>query len=164
VAAWLALRHKPSLRRLRAIELIVLGVACAFLAGWQLRWYYGGLLPEFTGSERAAVLLAGGSLTFPWLVVLLVYGIGIPNTARRCAAVVAGVALLPVLLTVAAALHSPALRPYLLLDFLLGNLLPWLALAGAIAVYGAHRLGSLRREAFAARELGQYRLKRQLGA
>ena len=40
----------------------------------------------------------------------------------------------------------------------------WMAIASSIAIYGAHRIDALRREALEARRLGQYQLKELLGA
>jgi serine/threonine-protein kinase len=155
-----------SLRALRGIELGLFGLACALLALWQFRWFQSGHLRSFAGADRGrdAVLLASGGLTSPWLMLIMVYGTSIPNTGRRCAAVVTCMAVVPILLTLVVAYQDPLLRPALLVDFLPGNLLVWLLVAGAIAVYGSHRVSTLRREVFAARELGQYRLKRCLGA
>ncbi len=40
----------------------------------------------------------------------------------------------------------------------------WSGLGWAMAVYGSHKISQLRREAFEARKLGQYRLKHRLGS
>ena len=48
-------------------------------------------------------------------------------------------------------------------DYVL-SLILWMMYAVVIAIVGSHRLEKLRREASAARQLGQYRLKERLGA
>src|SRR5262249_35281468 len=57
--------------------------------------------------------------------------------------------------------HEPVARN--LLWFFLAMVL-WMTIAVAIAVYGTHRVEALRREVSEARKLGQYVLKRRLGA
>ena len=51
-----------------------------------------------------------------------------------------------------------------LLSIYLFDLATWMLCASGLAIYGSHRIDVLRKEALEARTLGQYRLKRLLGA
>jgi serine/threonine-protein kinase len=89
------------------------------------------------------------------------YGVVIPNTWYRCAAmvgVIAGIAFIPDIVVIAGygVLHQEAIK-YLALKAL------WLSVAGAIVVYGAYRIEIMRKEVFEARKLGQYVLQERLG-
>ena len=46
----------------------------------------------------------------------------------------------------------------------LGDMVGLLLTGAAVAVFGSYRLQVLQRQAFTAQQLGQYRLKRKLGA
>src|SRR5262249_36117923 len=90
-------------------------------------------------------------------------GLYIPNTGRRCAAGVGALALLLLAVGTAAGLAEAAL-PRELLGAFVGQLAFCLAVGATVAVLGSARIERLRREAFQARRLGQYRLKRRLGS
>jgi serine/threonine-protein kinase len=154
-----------TLRQLRTIEVVSFGLAVVFLVNAQYRWFHSGALQAVlkAGKEREGVMLAASSLSSPWMLLIIIYGTCIPSTGRRCAVMVAGIALAPVLLILVLGLQDEELGSYLLRDVLAGNMLIWLAFASAIAVFGSHRLAALRREVLAARKLGQYRLIRRLG-
>jgi eukaryotic-like serine/threonine-protein kinase len=154
-----------TLRQLRIMEIVLFGLGSLLMAGAQYRWYHSGSLQSLLkeGKERELVLLAGNSLTAPWVLLIIAYGASIPNTGRRCAAVVCGIASVPLLLTLDLGVHDEVLGGYLLRDVLVGNMLVWLPFASAIAIYGSHKLSALRREVLLARRLGQYRLLKSLG-
>src|SRR5262249_19235652 len=98
-----------------------------------------------------------------WVMLIMVYGVLIPNTGRRCAAVVGVMALCPVVLNVVCGFTLSAVGAELQAVFL-GQLAFEVALAAVIAVFGAHRLEALRQTAAEAHRLGQYQLKQRLGA
>src|SRR5262249_40036893 len=99
----------------------------------------------------------------PWALLIISYGIFIPNRWQRCASVVGLMALAPLALRTAAyAMSGLPLDDWLNLAATNGGFL--LALAVAIAIYGAHRLEGLQRVALKARTLGQYQLRERLGA
>jgi serine/threonine-protein kinase len=164
------LRRRPplSLRALRVIELILFGTPLLLftaLMGVALRrgsLVWVALMP--TGPLGESSMSLGARFAgLPWFALIVMYGIFIPNTGRRCAAVVSLMALAPVAVHAAGGLTSPALDKRLLLVFLL-ELSLWVVMGAAIAIYGSHRIEVLRREAAQARKLGQYRLKRLLGS
>jgi eukaryotic-like serine/threonine-protein kinase len=105
-------------------------------------------------------------LLAPWLLVIFTYAIFIPNTWQRALAVLSSVAVLPIALWIYLGLTVPAFKAVLMLPeydgFLSGQLLT-LGIAVLVGTVGVHTIGTLRREAFAAKQLGQYRLKQKLG-
>ena len=106
------------------------------------------------------------SFVLPVLVIILGYGTLVPNTGRRCGWVVTGMAVVPVALVTAVGVSEEEIRTTFLLPFLinLAVVVMWMSMAVALAIHGSHRIEVLRREVFAARQLGQYRLKERLGA
>jgi len=103
----------------------------------------------------------------PWLLLIFTYALFIPNTWRRAAIVVGGIALLPVLVMVWSWWNIDHFAQ-LAVNGYFGGVLPAavmvLVLASTISVSGVATIGSLRRQAFQARMLGQYRLKHLIGA
>ena len=72
-------------------------------------------------------------------------------------------AAMGLLLLLGLGLQDGVLGRYLVQEVVLRKAAVWLGIAAAVAIYGSHRLTGLRNEALAARQLGQYRLKRRLG-
>jgi serine/threonine-protein kinase len=97
-----------------------------------------------------------------WFFLIVMYGVFIPSTWKRCAMVTGTTALLPIALTLLSTSYYGHSSPEVgdgVLD--LGILM---ATAWAMAVFGAYRLQVLQREAFHAKRLGQYQLGERLGA
>ncbi len=141
-----------SLRWLRIAELITFGLPAAFFVAVQ---YYITL----DSSQR-------GVLDFPegtWLVLLYTYALFIPNTRRRAAVVIGLLAAMPMVELFGMMWWYPCIAETTPLDKIANYLLMFI-LAGCGGVFGADVIGSLRREAFAARQLGQYKLTRRIGA
>jgi serine/threonine-protein kinase len=152
----LAPRRHPSLRRLRVLEALVIAPPAVAVA-WNEVLDLARLAPDVEGQYTLA-LAYGKSL--PWVVFMVGYGVLIPNSWRRCAAVVslfALLGLLPDLLVLAG--HQVPAGP---MAVYVANKVFWLSLAGVIVIYGAHRLEVLRQEAATAQRLGQYLLKEHL--
>ena len=98
-----------------------------------------------------------------WSVLILLYGMFIPNSWRRAAMVLLPFAAIPYLNVLYLRWVSPeAAAIFDLNRFVVPIPLPFLAFSAA--VYISHLIQSIRREAFAARQLGQYRLQKKLGA
>jgi serine/threonine-protein kinase len=149
---------------LRRIELVLFGSLAAFF-GWlqvapfpQPDLFYGPARYEHI--EVARHWLTGSAMR--WFFLIVAYGVFIPNTWRRCAAIVGSAAALPVVLTSLAAWWFERGTDEVLLGIL--DLAILMGTGVAVAVFGSHRLEVLRREAFRAQQLGQYRLKGKLGA
>jgi serine/threonine-protein kinase len=156
VAVWLAPGRPVRLGRLRLLEGLALGSIAAFFA-WNGTLNFLGNVPDLGKRPRGMA----GEESIAWVVQIVLYGVLIPNSGRRCAAGVALLALLglvPDLVVLAGqgAAGGPA-AVYVLTKGI------WLGVAAAIVVYGAFRVETLRHEALQARRLGPYLLKRQLG-
>ncbi|MGI9471001.1 MAG: serine/threonine protein kinase [Rubripirellula sp.] len=98
-----------------------------------------------------------------WCILLLVYAIFVPNSWRRGAAILFPLAAVPyVILYVQRSLSDSFQAVLSQGEF--ASPLPLPFLAATIGVYGTHVINSVRREAFKAKQLGQYRLGEQLGS
>lgn len=156
-----------SLRSLRTIELIIFGSMAVFFAWMQYRDFKHGPLQEaLCGEEASLVSLllrqAVGNSSMKWFFLIVLYGVFIPNSWRRCLLVSLALALTPIILTPLAASRDGPLDPEM--RFAVLDLATLLSVAVAIAVFGSHRLQVLQAQAFEAQQLGQYRLGKRLGA
>jgi eukaryotic-like serine/threonine-protein kinase len=140
-----------SLRKLRATELIVFGLPALFFLVLQHR---------VTLSEAARGFMPP-PLPF-WLLLIFTYAMFIPNTWRRAALVIGAMALAPDLLLVGMMLACPEVALSMTAPIFMQYVLTMLVAAVA-AVFGTHLINTLRREAFEARQLGQYNLIAPLG-
>ena len=156
-------RWPLSLTTLRVVELTVFGMLAAFLGWLQIDTYHDGALLNALapGHERMVFRLVGTSAAFGWSLLIVLYGAFIPNTWRRCAGVVAGLAVLPVALLVADSQLDGTTGTHVL--SVLPEMILLMATAAAIAVFGTHRTRELQKKAHEAQRIGQYRLKRVLG-
>lgn len=161
----LLIRRNLSLRGLRAIEAyLVIGVTATLVGSfliWHEQHWLEGIARE--GQEPNFMEIVGDSMSFPWFVLIVFYGACIPNTGRRCALVVGLISAAAIGEVFLLAAQGGDLAP-LFLKNVLAKLIFWLTMASAVAVYGSQKMSQLRREAFAARRLGQYQLKKSLGA
>jgi serine/threonine-protein kinase len=151
----LCTRCRMTTRQLRWLELVTFGIAVAFflliqhskLTYWADNY---GMLP---------------GLSAAWLLQIFLYALFIPNTWRRAACVIGAMAGAPLLGLMLTSWFDPdsveALRfdPQVLVEMLLV-----LGLAAASAIWGVYTINSLRTEAYRAKQLGQYKLKRLIGS
>jgi serine/threonine-protein kinase len=127
-----------------------------YLAGLEL--IQQGDLPRLVALQKNGILNL--------LVLMILYGVFIPNDPKSTAAVVLTMALGPLL--VIAALEYEAAESLTIADHLateeiaIANSL-FVALSAALAIYTAHVLNHLRRNLHHARKLGQYQLGEKLG-
>jgi eukaryotic-like serine/threonine-protein kinase len=167
----LLLRWRPPVTTvgLRTIELFIIGAVASVMLwgmGYPEEWY--GLLERRLADQplleqRAFMGVYVEFTSLRWFALLVGYGALIPNTWRRCAAVVTVLALSPLIVF---ALLSLWLRPLQteVVVTILSNLALWLGVAVTVVVFTAYRIEMLRQEAADARKLGQYVLKERLGA
>jgi serine/threonine-protein kinase len=161
VAALLWSDRPLSLRQLRWIEGGLFGALAALFTWFEYRFFPYGLLSQVpVGDTSDAVLLARG-LSLHWFTLIVAYGVLIPNTWQRSVAVVGAMTLWALLLNAVLVLRS---RTTVTIPSFLLEVAIRMGTAAALAVYGAHRIESLRQQAARARTLGQYRLKQLLGA
>lgn len=149
-----------ALPRLRGVEMLVVGAPALFfvLVNYEKLLHSaehppsGGHLPNTAG---------------PWIVLIFSYALFVPNDWRRAAAVFAALGGAPLLVAAAAAYRSPDVARLCRAEALGGVLSEealMLGLTVLSATVGVRSINNLRREAFVARQLGQYRLKRTLGS
>jgi serine/threonine-protein kinase len=145
-------QFSASLRKLRVAELIIFGLPAVFFLLLQRRITLDDVARGFMPPP----------LPF-WLLLIFTYGMFIPNTWRRAAWVIGALSLAPALLLVGMMLAYPHVARTVTPNDLVHHLLV-LLIAAVAAVFGTHLINTLRREAFEARQLGQYRLIAPLGA
>ncbi len=149
---------------LRQVETAMLAVLAGFFGWLQIRMFrVPDLLhaPEaYHGRLDVMRLWIDSSIT-RWFFLIVVYGTLIPGSWRRCLAVVGTLMALPILLTAIGAWASGQMCPGVLHG--LRDLAILLGTGVGVAVFGSYRLEALRREAFQAQQLGQYRLGKRLG-
>src|SRR5262249_6554094 len=116
-------------------------------------------------AENDAISLASMRQQFitAWCVMIFVYGIFLPNTWQRAAMVMIPIALLPYVLMQAQSAWQPEVAKLLAMDKI-GATLPLPLIVAVVALVGAQSITTARREAFKARQFGQYRLLDRLGA
>ena len=160
VAAVVLLRSRVELTftELRGLELSSFGVA-----GAQILLVTGSFLQEFAAAnDHVSAVNAADHMFTAWAFLTLIYGMFIPNNWRRAAWVLGPAAFLPLIAGWLVEWREPTIRAILQDDHY--GLPIWAPfLASGIAVVGAHVFYTVRREAFEARQLGQYRLKDKLG-
>ncbi|MBY0232040.1 MAG: serine/threonine protein kinase, partial [Gemmataceae bacterium] len=96
-----------------------------------------------------------------WFFLIVIYGVFIPGSWKRCAAVAGTLMLLPVALTLLGAYAADLVRGDVLYG--MSDLVILLGTGVAVAVFGSWRMEALREQALEAQQLGQYRLKRLIG-
>jgi serine/threonine-protein kinase len=156
-ALHLARRRDYALRHLRSLEALLFAGVTAYFVQYDV----GALSRQLDLLPRTWATTADAS-ALPFVVLVVSYGVLIPNTWRRCAAAVG--------LFAACAYIGPAVglalapQPAGVAVLFLVEKTLWLGIAGGVAVYGAYRIEAVREQAERGRELGQYRLGRPLGA
>ncbi|QEL20831.1 serine/threonine-protein kinase [Limnoglobus roseus] len=140
-----------------------------------LAWFVLGILqydflryevtqPEVQAADWSATvqITVANTNFFPWFALIAGYPVLVPMSGRRAAVFGLGTMLIPVLVTVLAAYTIPPLNwnrtIYMHIQYAV-----WGTIGTCIAAYGAAQAGALRKEAFAARQFGQYILRERLG-
>ncbi len=159
LAGVLWVRQSLSLNQLRVIELALFA---AMYAQWSLAHAF--LYPSYVIPQPPNWFgfIFAYAVSLPWVFLIVFYGILIPNTGRRCAAVVSIMAVTPLAISKLNGIAEQATIGYSQANYYL-VVAACMAGATAIAVYGSHRIEVLRTEVVAARRLGQYQLGRRLG-
>jgi serine/threonine-protein kinase len=161
--AMLGRRQLLSMGGLRTLELTVFGSIAAFFAWLQVDTYHDGALLRAVvpGHEALVFRLVGLSTDLRWFLLIVLYGTFIPNTCRRCAAIVGSLALLPMTLLIAGSQLDKTTAAYV--RSTLPDTILLMATATAIAVFGSHKIRQLHEKAHEAQRIGQYQLKQILG-
>jgi serine/threonine-protein kinase len=161
-------RRTVSLAGLRLMEFLLYGLGVSTLAWVRYAMLDHALDAAATGRAdgSSSVPYATAFNNLPWLSMMVIYGVFIPNTWRRTLQVVGAMAL--VLVTADAFAWVPHLTEvHRIAPSAVGTVLT-LLIGVSVAVFGSFKIGALQEEAHAARvearALGQYQLKRSLGA
>jgi len=159
VAVVLYQKRDLSLPKLRLAELIVFGdPAIYFVLITQQKLYHSANLAE--GAHLPIVLA-------PWMMLIYAYALFIPNSWQRASIVLVPLGVTPIAVILFQWANCPAFKHCFAKEeyqnyiseqsiIMLLNL--------SIAIVGVHLISKLRREVFAAKQLGQYRLKQKLGS
>lgn len=151
-------QRELGIAKLRAVELVVLAVVGVQTVSLQVV----GML---NAAAQGDAMQATGAAMFAyvtWIVLIMAYGIFIPNTWRRSAKVLVPAALIPLSVTGALyALDEQVLKTTNVQWITASTLLT--CIAAIASVFGTYTVNALRREAYKARQFGQYRLKERLG-
>jgi tRNA A-37 threonylcarbamoyl transferase component Bud32 len=141
-------------RQLRFMELVVFGWTAVF----------------FIRVQHLSTLHCATEMGFipnpvaMWSILVFTYAIFIPNTWRRAAVIIGLISATPIVwllvditcyerIASVAKQHDYFSTPAMLMAMAFGS-----------SVFGTHMIGNLRREAYEARQLGQYRLRHLIGA
>ncbi len=146
--------------RLRLSELIIIGGPAAFFL---LLNYHKFFHCAALGDGHAHVPnIVGG-----WILLVFCYALFVPNTWQRAAVVMSLLGLAPSAIWLLAWSRSPAFAQLLQtknFEDAFTEQLMVMVLTVLTATVGVKTIGSLRKEAFDARQLGQYRLGKLLGS
>ena len=164
---------------------LVMGITAVLLTKWKslsLPLLRGIEITLFTGlgiyfvvlSQQKLQLMAnleqGAHLPIilvPWLMLIFTYALFIPNTWKRASAVLVPMGLAPVAVMFVQRTYCAGFQKCMdtseYRNYISYQVIS-IALAVTIAVVGVHLINRLRRQAFAAKQLGQYRLKQKLGS
>jgi serine/threonine protein kinase len=152
-------RRSRSLTQLRAIESTVFGLVVFQVAA--MMWTR---MAEFAAEGDATSVIATKYVFLgAWCVLILVYGIFMPNTWKRGAAIMLPVALVPYFILALQQWLAPEVATILAAETVTAPI-PLPIVTALVGVYGTHIINSARREAFKARQFGQYRLLEKLGS
>jgi len=169
IIALLWSRWPISLARLKALELGMVGLLAGRVTFAEYR-----LMLEF--SQRGDTMMAQmilKNIVLLTAVLILTYGLYVPKSWRRAALVVGPLALLPFATLSVLGLRHPAAMAWLwdgwfdsstpqALLFTFDALI--LSILAVGSTFGARTISRLRRQVAEARQLGQYRLQRRIGA
>ena len=157
-----------SLRRLRGYELVCYAVPMTFLL-WENYFTIfrsgemGGWIHRYVQRDLAEMIALARHTSIVWCIMIVAYGIFVPNTLRRCAVVTGSLACIVLAMNLTCGLWEETIPRRYLFSYL-AEMATWLGIAVGFSIYGSHKISVLRQHAFEARKLGQYRIKHRLGA
>ena len=151
-AARLWRRRDMSVKQLWISELVIFGLPAVFFL----------MLQHRVTMEDATRVFMPPPLPF-WLLLIFTYGMFIPNTWQRAALVIGAMAVAPALLIVGTMLANPQIADRITIVGMTQQVLV-LLIAAVASVCGTGLINALRRDVFEAKQIGQYRLVKLLGA
>ena len=152
-------RIKLSLKQTRLLELLVFAVVVL-----QIMFALSRRTWDFAVDGDAVSAASGKTfIIFLWSVLILLYGMFMPNTWKRAAIILIPAACFPYATLFVMRWQSDRVACVFDADQF-GMPMPMPFIAAFAAVYASHVIHTIRREAFRARQFGQYRLLERLGA
>lgn len=147
-------RHLIS--HLRMTEFLLFGLSALFFA-------MTGYVSLIRSADEGYLL----PIIAPWLILIFTYALLIPNTWQRAAVVIVPLALAPVLVLIIASQTDPRVLELLTnrssFQYAILESAMAMAIGGLISIWGVKTIRTLHSEAFEARQLGQYRLRKLIG-
>jgi serine/threonine-protein kinase len=164
LAALVWARRGWSLRQLRWVEFAVFAEAALACAWWEFRrLHLEGFLDRYAQRDPMETTFLARYHGALWFVLIVNYGLLIPNTAWRCAVATGLIALVAGATGALSLLLNESVGAVRAIKYL-GDVGIFLLMGLCLAVYGAHRINVLQERMAAARQLGPYRLRERLGA
>lgn len=152
-------RFDRSLAQLRTLELVIFGSVV-----FQLSLMLLTRLADFASrNDPTSVVSVRQQFLTAWCILIFIYGTLMPNTWKRGAAIMIPAAILPYVLIALQRWVSPEIASLLDKDRA-SSALPFPVVTALVATFATHVINAVRREAFRARQFGQYRLMERLGA
>ncbi len=146
----------------RLMGLLIFGLPALLLAGK----YYTALLAAAQAESTAIMVLVMSTTAFGLFVLMVVYGIFIPNDWGRASLLVIPLALIPIPANLLLRDRHPevieAIRRVTTFEHI-SILVVMLMIGALVSVYGAHTTHLARQELFEAKQLGHYRLTEKIG-
>jgi eukaryotic-like serine/threonine-protein kinase len=157
--AWkLCAKCDLSLPALRIAEALVFGAPAVYF----LLLDYERITVSASLGDHAHIPM----ITSGWMLLIFCYSLFIPNRWQRAAVAIGLFAAAPIAVMTLAFFRDPVVNG-LVNEHFHGALTEQalkMTLAAMTGIVGVHTIGALRREAFVAKQLGQYRLKKLLGS
>lgn len=148
-------RCKPGMINLRIKEALIFGLPAVFFIA------INALSIQECAQEHKTIPYVAG----PWFLLMFTYAMFIPNSPRRAGIVLGTLGALPIITILVLNWQSEACHTVLSEDREALIVTTLLMFVGAVTgTVGTHTIGALRKEAFEAKQLGQYRLRRRIGA
>ena len=147
-----------STAQLRRIELLLFGPLCVFVVFLQF-FFLMKAVAAGDDPQQVAVVYSGA---LGLAVMMLAYGMLMPNGWRRTAVMMIPPVAIPTAAMLVVRHFSPSVAEVIDVTRA-AEIGVALIVTGLVATYGTLTISSLRREARRARHLGQYRLKQELG-
>ena len=151
-----------SLERVHWIGILIFGLPALLLAGK----YYNSLLEAAQAENEVRMILVMNAAVFCLFVLMVVYGLFIPNSWRRTSSLVIPLAMIPIPVNILLRYRHPGVEQTIqkIATFEHISMLVVMLFIGAlVATYGAHTTHTVRQELFEAKQLGHYRLTEKIG-
>ncbi len=146
-------RCNLSLRALRVAEMVIFGLTALFFA----------FVQHYANCIQLAVNHVPYNPVGIWFCLMYTYAIYIPTSWRRAAVIIGFMAAAPLVVMLFDGWMYEGLSPEALFNEI-SYVVLFMAAGYGSSVYGTYMIGSLRREAFEAKQVGQYRLRNLIGA